>query len=77
MTSVETRKPTIIHHGPVAEHDMACAVFHRHESAVLNLDIGVFEPSWKARSEGWRLIRARTRFQKLVWRLVFDRPTRW
>jgi hypothetical protein len=55
---------------------MACAVFHRHESAVLNLDIGVFEPSWKARSEGWRLIQARTRFQKLVWRLVFDRATR-
>ena len=58
-------------HGPAATHNQRCAV-HHDEHAVLNTNTGVFQPSWKARREGWRLIRVDTWFQRLVMRLVFD-----
>ena len=49
----------IIVHGPVAEHNMPCPVYHadEKESAVLNLNTFVFEPSHKAHAEGWRLVK--------------------
>lgn len=43
--------------GPFAIHDMACAVHHQSEKAVLELNEHVFHPSWKARGDGWRLVR--------------------
>lgn len=64
------REPEIEVHGPVAAHDQRCAVLPG-TSAVLNLSIGVFEPSWKAQSQGWRLVQARTWLQRLALRLAF------
>ena len=57
---LKTRVPKIIGDGPVATHNQACSVHHYDEelSAVLNMNAGVFEPSWKAQREGWMLIKA-------------------
>lgn len=46
--------------GPCTTHNQACAVHHYDAeiSAVLNMNAGVFEPSWKAQREGWMLIKA-------------------
>lgn len=54
--------------GPTAIHNMPCAVYHE-EHAVLDGNTGVFRPSWKAHEEGWRLVKAVTKFQK--WLLRF------
>lgn len=59
---IRLHRPTIVLHGPTAIHDQCCAVHHK-ESAVLNLDDGVFHPSWKAQQEGWRLVKSKSRFQ--------------
>jgi hypothetical protein len=67
---MKARKPTIQDYGIVAEHDMACAVYAE-KSAVLQLNTGVFQPSWEAQENGWRLVHARNRFQRLVLRLLF------
>lgn len=64
------REPTIETHGPVARHDQRCAVL-RGASAVLDMDQWVFHPSWRAQAEGWALVQARTRFQRLALRLAF------
>lgn len=48
-------KPTIEFHGPVADHDQCCPIIHD-EPAVLDMDTGVFQPSWKAQRMGWALI---------------------
>lgn len=61
----EPREPFIEIHGPAAVHDQRCAVL-RGEFAVLGMDRGVFEPSWPAQASGWRLVRARTRLQKIA-----------
>lgn len=65
---MQVREPKIECHGPAATHDQSCAVL-RGESAVLNLNLGVFEPSWKAQEKGWHLVHARTWLQKLALRL--------
>lgn len=52
------KEPQIVFHGPVATHDMPCAVY-RELPAVLDCNRGVFEPSWSAQSDGWILIRVR------------------
>jgi len=49
-------KPTVEVIGPVAKHNMPCAVM-RDEPAVLNGSNGVFMPSWKAQKEGWMLVK--------------------
>lgn len=64
---MQTRKPVIENHGIFAEHDQCCAV-RFNESAVLNLERGVFEPSWRAQQEGWRLIRADTKLRRFLLR---------
>lgn len=43
--------------GPWARHNYPCPV-HGDEPAVLNLDDGVFHPSWKAQDAGWMLVKA-------------------
>lgn len=68
---METRKPNVVYHGPVAEHDMACPVFFSQYPAVLDMHRGVFEPSWQAQAKGWRLVQARTWFQRLALRIAF------
>jgi len=50
-------KPTVEYHGPIAEHDMPCAVYQDHP-AVLNCNSGIFQPSWKAQKEGYMLVKS-------------------
>lgn len=57
-------------HGIVVEHNMPCAIY-QHEHAVLEIGTGVFQPSWKARREGWRTVRATTWFQKWLLKTFF------
>ncbi len=67
---MDTRYPNIVSHGPASEHDQCCAV-HWGQSAVLNHNRGVFEPSWAAQNEGWALVRARTSWQRFLLRQFF------
>ena len=68
---METRKPTIDHHGIVAFHDQACAVYHD-EPAVLDCNTMTFQPCWKAQQYGWRLVKADTWFKRLALRVAFS-----
>ena len=58
--------------GPWATHNYPCPVY-REKHAVINLNSGVFEPSWQAQLEGWHLIKADNWFKRLVYKLVFAR----
>lgn len=68
--------PTVLIFGPIADHDMPCAVYHGYKDeevtetseykAVLDMSTGVFKPSRKAQAEGWRLIKLPTRGIKRV-----------
>lgn len=71
---MSTRFPTIQVHGPAATHNQACAVLHQEEAAVLDLDSGVFEPSWIAQSRGWHLVQAKTLLQRLAIRWLWSKP---
>lgn len=44
--------------GPIAVHNYPCPVYDD-EHAVLNLNCGIMEPSWKAQKEGYILIRVK------------------
>lgn len=68
---MQPREPYLEVPGPFAIHDQRCAVFPG-ESAVYHLNTGVFYPSWKAHKEGWRLVHARTWWQRLVLRIAFN-----
>lgn len=63
-------QPTIEYHGPCAQHDQCCPVIYS-EPAVIDMNSGVFHPSWRAQRAGWALIKAETKFQRLVARVVF------
>jgi len=64
-------KPTVTTDGgPWATHNMPCAVMDQTERAVLDMNTNVFQPSWKAQSEGWRLVRVRNRFQRFLLRVA-------
>jgi len=56
--------------GPWATHDMACAVYSGSKPAVIDLNQGVFFPSWEAQSKGWRLIKVTNRFQHFVLQIL-------
>jgi len=43
--------------GPWAMHDVACPIHGPKKSSVLDLNTGIFHPSWKAQREGWILIK--------------------
>ena len=59
-------KPKILTDGgPWARHNMPCAV-HPDEHAVLQLNTGVFQPSWKAQYEGWILVKVPKWLQRLL-----------
>lgn len=64
-------KPTIVFHGPAAEHDQTCAVFHD-EYAVYECNSGVFAPSWRAQEHGWYLVRAKGIFGRWMLRTFFN-----
>lgn len=62
---METHYPDIVTDGgPWADHDMACPVYYLSKPAVLDLNTGVFHPSWKAQDQGWRLVKITNRFQR-------------
>jgi len=67
---MKPREPEIKIYGPLADHDQRCAVLHG-EPAVLDLQTGVFFPSWKAQEKGWHLVRAKTLIQKLALKLFY------
>ena len=64
-------EPQIHYEGPVAFHTQRCAVLPG-QYAVLELNTGVFHPSWEAQIHGWRLVRADTWVQRLALRLFSD-----
>lgn len=66
---MELHKPRIITDGgPWAKHDQECAV-KPGEYAVLNLNTGIFYPSWKAKREGWRLVKT-NKFQRFIMKII-------
>lgn len=67
------REPIIEIHGPVAFHDQRCCILPG-ESAVYYFNDGVFYPSWRAQADGWRLVRAKTRFGRWVLSLFGEQP---
>lgn len=46
--------PEVHNLGPAAIHDHACNICWV-EKAVLNLNLGVFEPCWGCQTKGWKL----------------------
>lgn len=62
------REPRVEIHGPIATHDQRCAVLSG-QHAVLDLNRGVFKPSWKAQELGWQLVCADTWWKRLLVRL--------
>lgn len=67
---MQPRKIEYVSHGFYVEHDQPCAVlFNQH--AVYNINKDIFEPSWAAQDEGWKLVRAETRFQRWLLRRFF------
>lgn len=50
-------------------HNMPCAIHSTTEVAILDCGTGHFHPSNKAHAEGWRLVKAESRFQR--WLLRF------
>ena len=57
--------------GPWATHDYACPVF-KNQHAVLDMNKGIFTPSWAAQKEGWKLVHAKTGFQRWILRTFFN-----
>lgn len=60
---IRPRQPEFEDHGMIVEHDQCCAVLHD-QFAVFNMNTGHFHPSWKAQGQGWRLVQAKTRWQR-------------
>ena len=54
-------------------HNMPCCVYPDNQPAVLNCNTGVFEPSWAAQNNGWRLVQFKdrpNRFALVIFRLI-------
>jgi len=66
---METHKPEIQVEGPSATHTQGCAVRHG-EPAVLDMNEWVFQPSWAAQEEGWRLVHAKSWWQRTLLKWV-------
>ena len=68
--------PTVNVHdsGLLANHNMPCSVmngtYKDHEPAVLDLNTGVFHPSWRAQRDGWLLLKVTKRWQRFICRLI-------
>jgi Zn finger protein HypA/HybF involved in hydrogenase expression len=57
---LEMMKPKIHDHVLFAEHNMPCAVCWK-ESAVLQMQEGIFQPCWTCQSKGYRVVKKRKR----------------
>lgn len=64
------REPTIVFHGPIAEHNQRCAVFEA-KPAVYNFQTGAYSPSRAAQKEGWHLVQANNRLKRWILRTFF------
>lgn len=51
---METRQPKVVTDGFYTTHDMACAVCSE-GPAVLDTNVGVFQPCWLCQASGWEL----------------------
>lgn len=56
--------------GFFVNHNMPCACLPDNP-AVYNCNLGVFEPSRKAQSEGWRLVKNDTKFKAFAYDLIY------
>lgn len=72
LKRVPLLKPTYFEIGMGYEHNMPCAVYSATDGAVLDCNTGKFHPSWRAQREGWRLVRARSRFQRWLLAKFFN-----
>lgn len=61
--------------GPWCKHNMPCAVYPD-EHAVLQMNTGVFHPSWRAQREGWMLVKLPRWVQRIVRWLRLDERRR-
>lgn len=67
-------KPQIKEHdsGLALTHNMPCAVLYEdNQPAVYERKTGIFHPSWKAHTKGWRLVHAENWLQRLILRIFF------
>ena len=65
-------KPTVeTDGGPWAIHDMPCAIY-QDKPAVLDLNTGMFHPSWRAQEDGWMLVKV-PRWARWIVRLISSR----
>lgn len=69
---MQPREPFLDIPGPFAIHDMRCAV-EPGEPAVYRLNDGIFYPSWKAQRQGWKLVQAKSLFQRWLLRTFFPK----
>ena len=58
--------------GLVVFHNQRCGVY-TNQKAVFNTNLGIFEPSWYAQKEGWKLIKLNNWFQILLFKLFFSK----
>lgn len=65
-------KPSYFDFGMGFNHNMPCCIYADTECAVLDTNKGVFTPSWKARKEGWRLVKAETKLQRWLLKKFFN-----
>ena len=74
--------PSIEFHGPAAFHNMPCPVHHGYileneivlseEPAVLSN--GIFQPSWKAQAEGYRIVKLpKAKWKRLLLKLLLEK----
>jgi hypothetical protein len=73
--NLQPRKPEFLDLGIVVEHNQACCVYHSGadiRSAVIECNTGVFHPSWRAQQEGWKLVQAKSWFQRWLLNTFFD-----
>ena len=60
-------------YGLGCDHNMPCCIHFDTEKAVYSMNDGIFEPSWKAQTNGYRLIKINNIFQKWIYRLFFNK----
>lgn len=56
-------KTKVVNFGLYAKHNQNCSIFFK-EKAVFDCQKNVFEPSWEAQRQGWKLIQSKTLWQK-------------
>ena len=52
-------KIQIDNYGLYAEHNMPCPIYYDIEKAVYNCNTGMFNTSWKAQADGYRIIKCK------------------